>query len=146
MVTDEDSSTSLTLANYLSKPSMGQEQSVLSAFHPETVSIKQETFNTNEVNWIKFIFLNSCSQVYAVVRRTMASDFLRKSITWMDDEIPSRFKPFFSCCLLCTLEVAVVFVVVVIIFFFCIIIITVEPRLSGLVGTSVKSPDNRESG
>jgi len=23
---------------------------------------------------------------------------------------------------------------------------TVEPRLSGLVGTSVKSPDNRESG
>ena len=24
--------------------------------------------------------------------------------------------------------------------------ITVEPRLSGLVGTSVKSPDNRESG
>ena len=25
-------------------------------------------------------------------------------------------------------------------------IITVEPRLSGLVGTSVKSPDNRESG
>ncbi|XP_029180137.2 sterol regulatory element-binding protein 1-like [Acropora millepora] len=49
MVTDEDSSTSLTLANYLSKPSMGQEQSVLSAFHPETVSIKQETFNTNQV-------------------------------------------------------------------------------------------------
>ena len=25
-------------------------------------------------------------------------------------------------------------------------ICTVEPRLSGLVGTSVKSPDNRESG
>ncbi|KAK2563255.1 Sterol regulatory element-binding protein 1 [Acropora cervicornis] len=49
MVTDEDSSTSLTLANYLSKPSMGQEQSVLSAFHPETVSIKQEAFNTNQV-------------------------------------------------------------------------------------------------
>ena len=94
MVTDEDSSTSLTLANYLSKPSMGQEQSVLSAFHPETVSIKQETFNTNQVNWIKFIFLNSCSQVSAVVRRTMAGDFLRKSITRMDDKIPSRFKPF----------------------------------------------------
>ena len=110
MVTDEDSSsTSLTLANYLSKTSMGQEQSVLSAFHPETVSIKQETFNTNQVNWIKFIFLNSCSQVSAVVRRTMSGDFLRKSITWMDDEIPSRFNHSYwlsfvhsrSCCCVC---------------------------------------------
>ena len=28
----------------------------------------------------------------------------------------------------------------------CTVFVTVEPRLSGLVGTSVKSPDNRESG
>ena len=52
----------------------------------------------------------------------------------MDDEIPSRFKPFFSCCLLCTLEVVVVFVVVVIVIVLCIIIVTViiqVPAYSG---------------
>ncbi|XP_068720053.1 sterol regulatory element-binding protein 1-like isoform X1 [Montipora capricornis] len=76
MATDEDITSSFNFATFLSKTSLGQDQSMLPVFQPQTVAVKQETFRTNQVPTVGQSQTTAAQQLINLLQRQKAQQGL----------------------------------------------------------------------